>query len=185
MINVKSNIKTYVKKEISTLKGDVTKAHVRTVNEVARGAFSETRREIRTRINIKDKDLKEGSRITKANFKHPKASIISRSRRRGLSLTKYYGGKMSGGKKNKQATFMVIKGRRTTLPGGFEAVMSSGHRGLFTRKGKSRLPIDEKYGPNQAQLIGSRKSMNTIDRYVRENYAKKYKNNLSYYRSRN
>lgn len=38
---------------------------------------------------------------------------------------------------------MINKGKRSLLPGAFVATMASGHRGVFVREGKKRLPIDE------------------------------------------
>lgn len=37
---------------------------------------------------------------------------------------------------------------RSRIPGGFIATMPTGHTGVFTRRGKARLPIDEKFGPS-------------------------------------
>jgi hypothetical protein len=190
MINIKSNIKQFVKKEIKAMGDDINKAHVRTVNEVASGGFTATRKEIRARINIKDKDLKEGSRVEKATFKKPIATIHSRARYKGITLAKY------GARGKKAVTFMVVRGKRKTLKGGFIATMKSGHTGAFVRNPDEQMKsrpgnftkhsqkIDDKLGPNQAQLIGSRQSMRTIDGYVRKNYAKKYENNFKYYQGR-
>lgn len=41
-----------------------------------------------------------------------------------------------------------------TLNHAFVAVMSTGHAGIFERKGKESLPIIEKYGPAVPQMIG-------------------------------
>jgi len=204
MLNIKTNIKQFIKKEIKALSDDVNKAQVRTVNDLASSAFTETRKEIRQRINIKDKDLKleRGStgkllhqtRINKATFKNPRASIIAVSRRKGRALTRY-----NAKEKGDGVMFKVKKGKNQKIKGGFIATMRSGHTGVYlrnpnkimeTRAGnpstlnKHTQAIDEKFGPNQAQLIGSRRSITTIDNHVRKNYAKKYENNFKYYRSR-
>lgn len=41
-----------------------------------------------------------------------------------------------------------IGSNRKTYPGAFIATMPSGHRGVFQRRDKARLPIDEKHGPS-------------------------------------
>lgn len=46
----------------------------------------------------------------------------------------------------KGVTVEVNKGKRTLLKGSFKATMKSGHKGVFARKGKARLPIGERFG---------------------------------------
>ncbi len=40
----------------------------------------------------------------------------------------------------------VNRGKRTLIAGAFVATMKSGHKGVFRRRGKARLPIDELRG---------------------------------------
>jgi hypothetical protein len=46
----------------------------------------------------------------------------------------------------KGVTVEVNKGKRTLIAGAFKATMKSGHAGVFKRRGKARLPIDELRG---------------------------------------
>jgi hypothetical protein len=49
---------------------------------------------------------------------------------------------------SKGVSVMIYKGGgRQVIPGSFLATMKSGHVGVFTRMGKKRLPIQERYGP--------------------------------------
>jgi hypothetical protein len=41
----------------------------------------------------------------------------------------------------------VNRGKRTLVQGAFLAMMRSGHVGIFRRRGKARLPIEELLGP--------------------------------------
>ncbi len=50
--------------------------------------------------------------------------------------------KRSGGVKYK------LKGGKAFLPGGFIATMPTGSRGVFARTGRTRLHIEEKFGPS-------------------------------------
>jgi|SRR5581483_9990065 len=45
-------------------------------------------------------------------------------------------------------TYRLSAGGRGLVPGSFLATMASGHRGVFRRKGRTRLPILELFGPS-------------------------------------
>lgn len=47
----------------------------------------------------------------------------------------------------------VNRGKRTLLKGSFLASMSSGHRGVFQRVGKARLPIEEMLGSRPVDAL--------------------------------
>jgi hypothetical protein len=47
----------------------------------------------------------------------------------------------------------VNRGRRTLIKGGFLATMKSGHKGVFIRDGKKRLPISEEYTGRISELF--------------------------------
>lgn len=50
-------------------------------------------------------------------------------------------------------TYSIGPGGRRTLPHAFIATTSSGHTGVFERKGKSRLPIRQLYGPSLGHVF--------------------------------
>lgn len=47
----------------------------------------------------------------------------------------------------------VNKGKRTLVKGSFVATMKSGHKGVFRRRGTSRLPIDELRGSRPVDAL--------------------------------
>ncbi len=47
----------------------------------------------------------------------------------------------------------VNRGKRTLLAGSFLATMKSGHKGVFRRRGKARLPIDELRGSRPVDAL--------------------------------
>jgi hypothetical protein len=49
-----------------------------------------------------------------------------------------------------------LPGGRNTVPGGFIQTMRSGHRGVFKRRGRPRLPIDELFGPSLPHIVRRR-----------------------------
>lgn len=53
----------------------------------------------------------------------------------------------------KGVTVAVNKGKRTLLRGGFITVMKSGKKGVFVRRGRSRLPIDEQLGSRPVDAL--------------------------------
>lgn len=53
---------------------------------------------------------------------------------------------------------------RKRIPNAFIATMASGHRGVFVRRGKARLPISEKFGPSIAKVFERFKALGTARR---------------------
>jgi hypothetical protein len=47
----------------------------------------------------------------------------------------------------------VNRGKRTLIKGAFIATMKSGHKGVFRRRGKARLPIDELRGSRPVDAL--------------------------------
>jgi hypothetical protein len=47
----------------------------------------------------------------------------------------------------------VNRGKRTLLKGAFVATMRSGHKGVFRREGKARLPIEELRGSRPVDAL--------------------------------
>lgn len=47
----------------------------------------------------------------------------------------------------------VNRGKRTLVAGSFVATMQSGHKGVFRRRGKARLPIDELRGSRPVDAL--------------------------------
>lgn len=53
-----------------------------------------------------------------------------------------------GGRQTAKGVSYDLGRGRNTAPGTFIATMPSGHRGVFGRRGKRRLPIVERFGPS-------------------------------------
>lgn len=53
----------------------------------------------------------------------------------------------------KGVTVEVNRGKRTLIPGAFVARMKSGHSGVFRRRGRARLPIDELRGSRPVDAL--------------------------------
>lgn len=76
----------------------------------------------------------------------------------------------------------VIKGRRILYEDAFIQTMASGHTGVFRRRGKTRLKIDELFGPSVLTLWEKRSS--NIDRHILKTLKAKLIQQLQFYKSR-
>lgn len=65
-------------------------------------------------------------------------------------------------------TVEVNRGKRTLLEGAFVATMKSGHKGIFRRRGKGRLPLDELLGSRPVDaLLHEGEAIGVADRGVK------------------
>lgn len=67
-----------------------------------------------------------------------------------------------------------LKGGADRIPGAFVATMPSGHTGVFKRRGRARLHIDERFGPSLARPfarlwpdVGRRKFVEVLPKNLR------------------
>lgn len=145
----------------------IERAITSTVNKLTTRAQSAAKKAIRADYNIKAKDLtkkgtsnRQGLEVRRAKRGQEEAFLlgfggplplihfgatpstvekdIMRKRRRGVTV------------KVKKAT------GRSRLYHVFVARMPSGHVGLYERKGKTRNPIEQKYGPGIASMLKSK-----------------------------
>jgi len=123
------------------------KAIVAALNQTARTTRTLAARELQKAAGFKVGEAKRQMRIYKATADRPQAHLVAegwpmlllkagrnaRQTRKGVSITAY--------------------GRRQTYAGTFLATMPSGHRGIYTRKRNTRLPIRELYGPSVPRTL--------------------------------
>lgn len=58
----------------------------------------------------------------------------------------------------------INRGSRSLIRGAFVATMRSGHRGVFVRRGRRRLPIEEMFSSRVIDVIGSEKKIQRVHR---------------------
>jgi hypothetical protein len=68
----------------------------------------------------------------------------------------------------------VNRGKRTLLKGAFVASMKSGHEGVFRRRGKARLPIDELRGSRPVDALLHKGEAEAVGVRGRESFAATY-----------
>lgn len=122
------------------------KAYKIATYRAARTARSRTIDFIREGYNIKKSDLTNEAKLSRLNN-----TVYLRIFHKGVALIKY-GARQT----RKGVTFRVKKGKRDFIRGAFITGVNKGkHIGVFKRRGKTRFPIEEKYGPSVEQLFSS------------------------------
>jgi DNA-binding transcriptional regulator YiaG len=120
----------------------VPRVIMRGINRTVTPARTQISRELRKEINIKAGDLNEKINVRRATMSRWEARIELSTYR--IPLLDFGARQTAEG-----VTYKIKKsGARELIPSAFIATMSSGHRGVFKRLYKQRLPIQEKFGPS-------------------------------------
>lgn len=132
----------------------IRNATVRSLNRAIKSGQVATARLMAADTGLKVSVVKASMAVSLATFGTPEASvrvfdfkrmplILFNVKDSGSKLTKALGGGVS----------YAIGSVRKSIPNAFIAVMSNGHRGVFARVGKKRLPIRELYGPSLGKVF--------------------------------
>ncbi len=130
---------------------DVPKALTRALNKIAKSTHVKILRKISGKYAVSQRELKNKNiSLKRANYKNLRAVIKIKGRRIQLLSFKAkqlkkgvsYKIKKRGGRKTVYAFMESPPGSKK------QTTMASGHKGVFRRRGKSRLPIVELYGPS-------------------------------------
>lgn len=151
------------------------KAAIRTLNRTADKARVAASKTVRETYNIKAGDLNRSVKTSKASRSNLTAILTIIGKPVGLIL---FGARQT----LKGVTYKILKnGGRAKLHHAFIAVMRSGHRGVFERAGKARLPIRERTFITMPSVWKSKKVMSVIERVVNTEIVKEWKANWEYY----
>lgn len=74
------------------------------------------------------------------------------------------------GKRKGGVNVTVNRGKRSRIPGAFVATMGSGHKGIFKRKGRARLPIQELLGSRPVDALSHKGEAEAALRRGRESF---------------
>lgn len=163
------------KREMQESPNAVRRATVSALNKLAQQGMNTGSRKLREEYNLKAGDIKKRVQIEKAKPNQLISIIVSRGSRRTPIL--YYGARQT----KKGLSVSIKKGSRKVITHGFISTMKSGHTGGFIRRGKTRLPIDELYGPSVTHLFGSKKIQETIMRHIEDNESRIFESELRYF----
>jgi len=114
----------------------------RSVNKTASKAKTEASQEIRKVVTLKAATVNAAIRLTKASFKSLSAKMTISGK--PIPLIAFGARQTKKGVSVRVRKANPIEKHKTS----FIATMKSGHRGVYKRKGKARLPITEKIGPS-------------------------------------
>ena len=159
-------------------------ATVRTLNRVAESAKVASARHIAPQMNSRQAGVKRRIKTVKANFKKLWATLVAKDR--ALQLIEFVVGskkatQQPGGKRG--VVKAKVYGKTRTLPDAFIAPRRSGDSKttVYTRKGKSRLPVRMLFGPNIVQLFKQRENDAIMQAKVRERFPIEFARNLAWY----
>jgi hypothetical protein len=74
-----------------------------------------------------------------------------------------------------------LRGSRGRIPSAFIATMASGHTGVFARKTKKRLPIQELFGPSLGRVFAKYRPQGVAR--VLETFQKNFDHELAFAKS--
>jgi hypothetical protein len=175
-INVKADITEVMSMLNGLQRNGIKKAASRALNKTLTTVNAVAAREIKNDIggSIKIGDIKSLLRQIKSNPIQLIASLIASGKR--LPLIKIDPGarQNSAGVKYKNSKGTVI------IPGAFIATMKSGHKGVFKRKGVSRLPIKELAGASVPRVFLQSSVTQALTRTAAESWYKNFTHEIQY-----
>ena len=130
---------------------DVPKVLTRALNKVAKSTHVRILRKISGEYAVSQRDLKNKNiSLKRANYKNLMAIIRIKGRR--IQILAFKAKQLKKGvsyKIKKKGGRRVVYAFMESPPGSKQSTtMASGHKGVFKRRGKSRLPIIELFGPS-------------------------------------
>ena len=140
-----------LKEMLRSIPKDIPRALARALNKVGKLTHTKILKRIASEYTVTQRELKKRNiSLRKAHFKNLTAIIRISGRRIRLLAFK-------AKQTKKGVTYKIKKTGRRKLVYGFKesppesgkpTTMPGGHRGVFKRKGRKRLPIIELYGPS-------------------------------------
>ena len=131
-----------LEKELKGIPRALPKVMSRSLNRTASSARTDITDSIYKKTKIKKKYIRRGLKQIRATYRNWRSAVLG----------KYYAVpliSMWARQTKKGVTYRKIGAKnRILIRHAFIAKMQSGHKGVFKRRLKSRLPIDELYGPS-------------------------------------
>lgn len=129
---------------------------VGTLNKLGTRSRTEIVRLVRQTYNVKAGDVRKAVEIRRARRGSAVVDLLSIGRR--IPLVAF------GARQRRRGVSVRVKksGGTKIIPNTFIAVMPTGHRGVFERVGRKRLPITELFGPAIPQMVKNRENINKV-----------------------
>lgn len=172
-IGMKSNIA-----EIAALLGVESKetinaAAVSALNKTAAKAKTASARQIRDAgFKLKVSDIKDNIIVQKAWKSRMVASVNAKGR--PIPLINFLV------RQAPEGCIVNIKGQAKLIAHSFVATMPNGHKGIFSRRTKSRLPIDQLFTVSIPAMFMARKVNDQLRQQIAEDFPKIFRGELSW-----
>lgn len=151
MISIEMRGQDSILAEFRDYTGKTTRAMIRALNRAIAAARTVMVREIARDTGIKQADVRDAIRMQEATFGRPQARLAASIDRIPLIDFQARGPVPSRGRGH-GVSYRLERGRERN-PHAFIATMRSGHRGVFMRLGRTRLPITELHGPSLGHVF--------------------------------
>jgi hypothetical protein len=153
------------------------KAVLRTVNKLIVKGRKAATQQVRQVYAVKAGDLKDHTKIYRANRSRPEAKLVIRGRKMPIILF--------GAKQKAKGTTVRIKkaGGRKLIQSAFIATMKSGKIQVWLRKGKSRLPIRQLFTVSPPKMF-EKEGEKSFQEIIRRDVGPTLKHELQFYLGR-
>lgn len=174
--NVRSDVKEVLAMLDETQHFIVPRAAARAINKTMTTVNAQAARDIKKDIGgkLSISEIKVGLTKTKASAKELYASLYAKGRR--IPLIKI---DPSASQDASGVNYKTGKGRGH-VQHAFLATMKNGHKGVFKRKGSTRLPIQELHGPSLPKVFTNEVIMQAMERIAGERWVKTFEHELGY-----
>jgi Prophage minor tail protein Z (GPZ) len=143
------------------------RATAQALNDTAKNAQVQAVKETAPKLGLPSRDVKAATKIATATTGHLQSAVIATGR--PLPLIRF---KPKGGTRRTPVT-VKIAGKTDTFSHAFKAKLKSGYEGIWERKGRTRGPIKQLYGPSVPGIMArddvSRVVAATIERQFQAN----------------
>ncbi len=137
---------------VSEYRRQIPIAMVRAMNRAIGSGRTAIVKEMARDTGLKSKDVRDALVMREASIGRPVASLSAPLKRIPLIKFGARGPEPSRGR-GRGVSYNLGAGGRRTLPHAFIATMGTGHRGVFMRRAKGRLPIRELQGPSLGHVF--------------------------------
>jgi hypothetical protein len=165
---------TDLHKALAELRGQSPRAVTRALNRTIANVATRAGRETSQETGLPVRRVRDAMKTIRATFSSLRAFLQVRGFRIPLIQFK--------ARQTRRGVSYTLPRGRGVAPGAFIRTMASGHTGVFMRKGKTRLPIKELFGPSlpkaflQAQV--QRALREVVDANLGKNLAHEIQNLL-------
>lgn len=128
-------------------------AIARGINRTAASERTAMARAIAADMGVKVSTARDAIKVEKASASNLEGRVVARGKRIPLIDFKARGRYPSLGKG--AGVSYTMQGQRKTWRSAFIAIVGEGHKGVFFRVGRKRLPIKQAYGPSIARVFAN------------------------------